>query len=322
MDGGRQDVELLAAVGAVAVAQQAELLEDVERSIDRRGDRPGIDRPAALDELGPGDMAVGLRQDLDERPPLWRPAQAAGAKPVAHVAPIGVGHGMERSDAVIVQKDSRTVQSASIATCCDIERYTLPSTISPRGPPRDRSDRCQRSRRPYRRERRRPAQRGCCSASGTGSTGTHRGDHRHITSTTAAAGTADAAHCRAAPRRLRSQPRAWWRARASATMPGLAADARAVARRTPGRRRTAPVGSGRCHPAGHAYELYGAVVIALGLAAIAFGALLPEWSTCLMGRSRRRDACCSLGCGYASTTETYAAGRRAAPAAESLDDRV
>ena len=97
VDGGRQDVELLAPVGAVAVAQQAELLEDVERPIHGRGDRPGVDRPAALDELGPRHVAIGLRQDLDERPALGRPAQAAGSQPVADVAPIGVGQGMERS---------------------------------------------------------------------------------------------------------------------------------------------------------------------------------------------------------------------------------
>src|SRR5262245_26308450 len=66
VDRGRQDVELLASVGAVAMAQEAELLEDVERPIDGRGDRLGIDRPTAIDELGAGHVTVGLREDLDQ----------------------------------------------------------------------------------------------------------------------------------------------------------------------------------------------------------------------------------------------------------------
>ena len=47
-----QDVELLPAVRAMAVAQDPELLEHVEGAIDRRRDRPRIERPAAFDELG------------------------------------------------------------------------------------------------------------------------------------------------------------------------------------------------------------------------------------------------------------------------------
>ena len=88
MDGGRQDVELLAPVGAVAVAEQAELLEHVERAIDGRGDRargrsPGSARRARTPVTWPSVFD----EDLDERPALWRPAQAAGAQPVAHVRP-------------------------------------------------------------------------------------------------------------------------------------------------------------------------------------------------------------------------------------------
>ena len=98
VDGGRQDVELLAAVGAVAVAQQAELLEDVERSIDGRGDRPGVDRPAALDELGRPSRgrrsstrtSMSVRRCGVQRRPRARSRSRTSA-------PIGVGHGMERS---------------------------------------------------------------------------------------------------------------------------------------------------------------------------------------------------------------------------------
>ena len=68
--GRRQDVELLATVGRVAVADDAELLEDVEGAVHGRGDGARVEGPAAVDQLGAGDVAVGLRQDLDEDPPL------------------------------------------------------------------------------------------------------------------------------------------------------------------------------------------------------------------------------------------------------------
>ena len=55
----RQHVEFLAAVRPVAVAEDAQLLEHVERPVDRRGDRPGIQLAAALDELRAGHVPVG-----------------------------------------------------------------------------------------------------------------------------------------------------------------------------------------------------------------------------------------------------------------------
>ena len=84
-----QDVELLAAVGAMAVADQTELLENVQRPVDRRRRRLRVDLAAALDELAAGDMAVGLRQDVDERPALGRPPQAALMETLAEVPPRG-----------------------------------------------------------------------------------------------------------------------------------------------------------------------------------------------------------------------------------------
>src|SRR6476660_1277103 len=54
---GGQDVELFATVRAVAVADDPELLEDVEGSIDGRRDGVRVARTTPVDELGTGDMA-------------------------------------------------------------------------------------------------------------------------------------------------------------------------------------------------------------------------------------------------------------------------
>ena len=84
---GGQDVELFATVRAVAVADDSELLEDVEGSIDGRRDGVRVARTTPVDELGTGDMAVDLGQDLDEDPPLGRPAQPLGSKMVRDAGP-------------------------------------------------------------------------------------------------------------------------------------------------------------------------------------------------------------------------------------------
>ncbi len=74
MGGNRLDVEFLAPVRPVAVAENAQVLQDVQRPVDGRRDGPGVHFPAALDELGSGDVTVRPRQDLDEGPTLGRPA--------------------------------------------------------------------------------------------------------------------------------------------------------------------------------------------------------------------------------------------------------
>ena len=89
--GNWLDVELLPPVRAVAVTEQAQILEHVERPVDRGWDGSRVNFPAALDELGAGDVTVGSRQHLDERPPLRRPAQAAGAQLIAHLRPVRDG---------------------------------------------------------------------------------------------------------------------------------------------------------------------------------------------------------------------------------------
>jgi len=83
----RPNVERFAAVGAVAVPDETELFEDGERPVHGRGDRRRIDGPAALDELGPGDVAARRGEDLDEGPPLWRPAQPPGPEALADAGP-------------------------------------------------------------------------------------------------------------------------------------------------------------------------------------------------------------------------------------------
>ena len=88
MDCGRQDVELLAAIRGVAMADESKFLEDVERPVDRRGDRRRVGRAASFDKVGAGDVPLGPRQDLDQGPPLRRPSEPAGAKAVADARPV------------------------------------------------------------------------------------------------------------------------------------------------------------------------------------------------------------------------------------------
>jgi len=83
----RQDVELLPAVGPVAVPHQPELLENVERAIDRRRDRGGVATAASIHQVGGRDMAVGLRENLDDGPTLRRPAQATAPQSVGDSVP-------------------------------------------------------------------------------------------------------------------------------------------------------------------------------------------------------------------------------------------
>ncbi len=82
-----QDMELLAAVRAVAVPDEADGLEDVERPVHGRRGRRRVDGPAALDELSAGHVAVGPGQDVDERAPLGCPAEPAAAQQVVGLGP-------------------------------------------------------------------------------------------------------------------------------------------------------------------------------------------------------------------------------------------
>lgn len=81
--GGRPDVELLAPVAAMCVTDDAEVFEDTQGSIDSRGRGPGVDFPAAFDQFAASDVTVSPGQDVEEQPPLRRPAKAAGTEVVA-----------------------------------------------------------------------------------------------------------------------------------------------------------------------------------------------------------------------------------------------
>ena len=83
MVGGRPDVEFLAPVAAVGVTDDAEVFEDAQGSVDGRGRRPWVDVPTSFDKFAAGDVTVGPTQDVEEQPPLWGPAKAAGAEVVA-----------------------------------------------------------------------------------------------------------------------------------------------------------------------------------------------------------------------------------------------
>ena len=87
MLAGREHVILLASVRVVAMANQPEALEDVERPVHRRRDRRRDALPASFQQLGTREVTVGLGEDLDHRPPLRRPAQAPRAQPLADGIP-------------------------------------------------------------------------------------------------------------------------------------------------------------------------------------------------------------------------------------------
>ena len=288
-----QDVELLAAVGAVAVAEQPELLEDVERPVDGRWDRLGVDRAAALDQLGAGHVAVGLRQDLDQRASLRRPAQAARAEPLAHVGPArgrtarGAIRMLSSCESIDERRNDPQMQHVAISQRVRLRFDRLP----------------ERTPRVFDLIGATAAIAPTAVNLGVLLTGLLLGirhgidwDHiaaiTDITSTTAAAGMADAAHAGqhatdpgppARPRRRRTRCARTTRGPGGATVaPGLAT------------RPAVTVGATCCRGQGEAIRLgtlyalgHGAVVIALGLAAIAFGALLPDWLDPIMGRDRR-----------------------------------
>lgn len=83
----RQDVEFLATVGAVAVAEHAQVLKDTKRAVDRGWDGPRIQVPTAVHELSPGHMTIGSGQDVNQDPSLGCPAQTSRTEAIRHPSP-------------------------------------------------------------------------------------------------------------------------------------------------------------------------------------------------------------------------------------------
>ena len=61
-----QDMELLASVSAVAVADQAQVLEYIQRPIDGGGDGLRVRGAASLDQLGRRDVPLRVAQDAQQ----------------------------------------------------------------------------------------------------------------------------------------------------------------------------------------------------------------------------------------------------------------
>ncbi len=83
----RSDVELLAPVRTVPVPDETQLLEHIQRAIHRGWCRETLALATTLHDLRSGDVTVGLRQHLDDRAALRRPAKAALAQPICHGVP-------------------------------------------------------------------------------------------------------------------------------------------------------------------------------------------------------------------------------------------
>jgi hypothetical protein len=93
MLGRGLDVVLLLPVDPVPVTDEPQLLEHVEGAIDGRRHRVRVEPAAAFDDLGPGEVPFAGRQDLDDPPALWRPAQAPAAEVAVHRGPwLGQAH--------------------------------------------------------------------------------------------------------------------------------------------------------------------------------------------------------------------------------------
>src|SRR5262245_32646132 len=85
--GRGQDVELLAAVRAVAVVEVAELFEDVEGPVHGRGGGLRVALATPLDDLAPGHVAGRGAEDLEDQAALRGPAEPARAELLPDVGP-------------------------------------------------------------------------------------------------------------------------------------------------------------------------------------------------------------------------------------------
>ena len=87
MLGLLRDVELLPSVCRVAVADETQLLEHIEGAVHGGWDGRGISGPAALDQLGTGEVTGGGGQHIDDRSALGGPAHASLPEALRHRLP-------------------------------------------------------------------------------------------------------------------------------------------------------------------------------------------------------------------------------------------
>ncbi len=102
-----EHVELLAAIGAMAVVDIAELFEHVERPVHRGWGGRRVAFAATLDDLDAGDVPGRGRQDVQDQSPLRRPAQPARPELIADGGPLGLRPGAHFVDDSVGERNPR-----------------------------------------------------------------------------------------------------------------------------------------------------------------------------------------------------------------------
>ncbi len=118
MLGFGQDMELLTAVGAMAVPNEAKVFENVERAIDRRRDRLRIGGSTALEQLGGCDMPLRVLQNAQQKASLRCPAQPTGMQSVARRRPRLTP---TRANTPFTHADHGTTGNADLRSCNNMQ---------------------------------------------------------------------------------------------------------------------------------------------------------------------------------------------------------
>ena len=87
----RQDMELFAPVGAVGVADQLQVFEDIQRAVHGRWRCLRVCRAAAIEKLRGGYVALGVGQDAYQETTLRCPPKTPRAQTVAGSRPCSRG---------------------------------------------------------------------------------------------------------------------------------------------------------------------------------------------------------------------------------------
>ncbi len=83
----RSDMEFLSPVGPVAMADEPDLLKEIEGAVHGGWDGGRVDGATALDQLDTRDVASRCRKHRDHGPALRCPAHAPVAEPLPHARP-------------------------------------------------------------------------------------------------------------------------------------------------------------------------------------------------------------------------------------------